>query len=100
MESLRAWSGNSEDLNTYDEKQQKPLNRKAMPLADLRRALLNAIEEIRKKAPDEFSELRLDRDAGESGVQLVVSLAKRPKVLIKKEAASVSPERSEPASFK
>ena len=96
VEKLRAWSGNSEDLNTYDEKQQKPLTRKAMPLADFRRALLNAIEEIREKAPDEFSELRLDRDAGESGEgQLVVSLAKRPKVLIKKQPASSPPRRGQ-----
>ena len=96
VEKLRAWSGNSEDLNTYDEKQQKPLTRKAMPLADFRRALLNAIEEIREKAPDEFSELRLDRDAGESGEgQLVVTLAKRPKVIIKKEAASSPPRRGQ-----
>lgn len=88
IEKLRDWSGNSEDLDFYDPATKKHLTRKAMSLPDFRRALLDAIDEIKAVAPEEFRELSFERQGGEQGEgQLHVSLAKRPKVLIRKQAA-------------
>jgi len=86
IEKLRDWSGNSEDFEFFDPTTRQIVSRKAMTLSDFRRALKNAIQEVKETASDEFAELKLERKAGEAGEgQLVVKLSGRPRVLIKKE---------------
>lgn len=86
VEKIREWSGNGEDFEYYDHATKKTVLKKAMPLSDFRRALSNAIHEIKEIMPEDYSELSLDRNAGENGEgQLVVRLTGRPKVLIKKD---------------
>ena len=96
VEKLREWSGNGEDFEYYDNATKHYVSKKAMPLPDFRRALNKAIQEIKETAPEEYSELSLDRNAGEAGEgQLVVRLTERPNVLIKKEQEPAPPRRGQ-----
>lgn len=84
LKTLYELSGNSEDL-FYDEKKQV-CARKAMPLLDFRKALRKAIEEILEKSQGEFEKLSYERNAGADGEgQVVIKLAQRPRVLMKKQ---------------
>ena len=95
VEKLREWSGNSEDLVSYDPITKKQAERKAVSFAHFRSNLKKAASEIMEAAPGEFKTLRLERKNGEDGEgQLIIHRVKRAKVTIKKPR----PERHEAAS--